>query len=524
MPRIKTNTGSRLLILGMIAGLAALNASAGDWSSWGRTSTRNLFSPAKGIITSFKPGEFKRGTEEIDLSTTEGVKWVSKLGSQAYGNTTVANGKVFIGTNNESPRNPKHVGDKGVIYCFDEKTGEFLWQLLAPKLGAGKVSDWEYLGICSSPAVDGDRVYLISNRCEVLCLDVNGFKDGNDGPFKEEGRYMAATGKPPIELGATDADIIWRFDMRNELGVFPHNIASSSVLVVGDRVFATTSNGQDWSHLNIPSPFSPCLIALDKKTGKLLGEEAAGISKNLMHCNWSSPSSGNVNGKELVFFGAGDGICYAFGTTPVKGKDDFDILPEVWRFDCVPEKYKTKNDKPIKYPDPDGPSEIISTPVFYKNRVYISIGQDPEHGEGVGRLSCIDATGKGDITKSGTIWTYDDINRTLSSVSIDPKTGLLFIGDYSGFIHCLDAESGKLHWIYDMKAHLWGSTLVADGKVYIGDEDGDFVVLPAIKDFSPKKDKLLFETNMEVPIYSSPIEANGVLYLATQTHLFALKK
>ncbi|MFM7804515.1 MAG: PQQ-binding-like beta-propeller repeat protein, partial [Verrucomicrobiota bacterium] len=67
----------------------------------------------------------------------------------------------------------------------------------------------------------------------------------------------------------------------------------------------------------------------------------------------------------------------------------------------------------------------------------------------------------------------------VSSVSIDPSTGLLFIGDFSGFVHCLDAETGKLHWVYDMKAHMWGSTLAADGKVYVGDEDGDFVVLAA---------------------------------------------
>ena len=66
-------------------------------------------------------------------------------------------------------------------------------------------------------------------------------------------------------------------------------------------------------------------------------------------------------------------------------------------------------------------------------------------------------------------------------MSIDPDTGLLFVGDFSGFVHCLDAETGKLYWTHDMKAHMWGSTLVADGKVYVGDEDGDFVVFAASK-------------------------------------------
>lgn len=510
------------LITAASIGFTVSSASSGDWPTWGRDASRNFYSPAKGLVSSVKPGDFKRGTEQIDMSTTENVKWVSKLGSQAYGNPTVANGLVFVGTNNESPRNEKHQGDRGIIYCLDEKTGDFKWQLVVPKLGAGKVSDWEFLGICSSPAIDGDRVYLISNRCEVLCLDVNGMADGNDGPFKDEATFMAEPGTPPVEVSSTDADIVWIFDMREELGVFPHNIASSSVLVVGDRVYATTSNGQDWSHINIPSPQAPCLVALDKDTGELIAEESSGISTRLWHCNWSSPAYGKIAGRETIVFGAGDGTCYGFSTENTKDEDGFDVFKELWRYDCIPDKYRYRDGKEIKYPAADGPSEIIATPVVYKDRVYVAIGQDPEHGEGVGRLACIDATKSGDISKSGTIWTFDEIHRTISTVSIDPETGLLFVADYSGFVYCLDAETGKLYWRFDTKAHIWGSTLVADGKVYIGDEDGDFVILPATKDFDPENDKPLYEAMFWAPIYSTPVVANGVIYLATQTHMYAI--
>jgi hypothetical protein len=154
--------------------------------------------------------------------------------------------------------------------------------------------------------------------------------------------------------------------------------------------------------------------------------------------------------------------------------------------------------------------------VFYKNRVYVAIGQDPEHGEGVGRLVCVDPTKTGDITKTGLIWEYRGIHRSISTVSIDPDSGLLFVGDFSGFVHCLDAETGKLYWKHDMKAHMWGSTLVADGKVYVGDEDGDLVVLAASKEL-----KVLSECNLGAPIYSTPVVANGVLYVASNTHLYA---
>jgi outer membrane protein assembly factor BamB len=500
----------------LAAGLLASATQGGDWPQWGGTDPgRNMYSHEKGLPDKVDPGKLKSGTEEVDLATTKNVKWVAKLGSQSYGNTTIAAGKVFVGTNNDSPRGKRDQGDRSILMVFDEKTGEFLWQLVIPKLISGKVNDWENLGLLSSPTVEGDRVYLVTSRCEVICLDVNGLANGNDGPFKDEGQYIAGPGKPKVEVGPKDADIIWRYDMMDELGAFPHNASNCSVLVVGDLVYSCTSNGQDWTHSNIPSPLSPSFIALDKKTGKLVGEDDAKIGPRIFHGQWSSPSTGKVNGKDLVFFGGGDGFCYAFDAKPVKeGEDGF--LKKVWWFDANPAEYKVKDGKPIRYPAADGPSEINATPVFYKNRVYVATGQDPEHGEGVGHLVCLDATKTGDITKTGLLWDYKGIHRSISTVSIDPETGLLFIGDFSGYLHCLDAETGKVYWTHDMKAHMWGSTLVADGKVYAGDEDGDLTILAA-----SKEKKVLSESNLGAPVYSTPVVANGVIYIASNTHLFA---
>lgn len=501
---------------GATATLMTATAFCQDWPGWGGTDPgRNMYSPARGLPSTFEPGKPKKGTEDVDLATTKNVKWAAKLGSQAYGNPVVAGGKVYVGTNNEHPRDPKQQGDRSILLCFDEKTGEFLWQLVVPKLASGKVNDWENLGLLSSPYVVGNRVYLVTSRCEVVCLTTDGLGKGNVGPFKEEGQYIVGPGKPPVEPGPKDADIVWRYDMMDELGVFPHNASNCSVIVVDDVVYVCTSNGQDWTHVNVPSPNSPSFIALDAKTGALIGEDDAHIGPRIYHGQWTSPSTGTVNGKKLVFFGGGDGWCYAFDAKPVK-EGDSSFLKTVWKFDCNPPERKAK-DAAHKYPAAEGPSEVNATPVFYKNRIYVAVGQDPEHGEGVGNLICIDATKTGDITQSGRIWNYDKIHRSISTVSIDPKTGLLFVGDFSGFVYCFDAETGKLHWTHDMKAHMWGSTLVADGKVYVGDEDGDLCVLAA----TPEK-KVLSETHFDSPIYSTPIVANGVLYVSTQTHLFAL--
>lgn len=500
-----------------IAMLVSPGAMAKDWPFWGFDMSRNMVSTADHLPEWFNPGEYLKNSEEVDLSTTENVKWVAKLGSQAYGNPVVKDGRVYVGTNNEAPRDPKFTGDRGILMCLDEKTGELIWQLAVPKLGAGKVSDWEYLGICSSPAIVDNHVYLVTNKCEIICLDTQGMANGNDGPFTDEAQYTAGPGVPPIEPGPKDADILWVFDMREEVGVFPHNITSSSVLVVGDRVYATTSNGQDWSHLNIPSPHAPAMVCVDRNTGELVAEEGSGVSQRLLHCNWSSPAYAEIDGKPMVIFGGGDSIVYGFGTEPKENEDGYMVLPEIWRFSCNPESYWKKEDgTPFKYPDPKGPSEVIATPVVHKNRVYVATGQDPEHGDGVGILNCIDATKTGDITETGKLWSYDKVRRTMSTVSIIDD--LLVVADYAGNVHCLNAETGEVYWVHDTLSHIWGSTLVADGKIYIGNEDGIVTVLEA-----SKEKKVLKEIELDSPVYSTPIVANGVLYVGSQTHLYAIE-
>ena len=510
-------TASKVLTGLAAAGVLLPSAFAADWPRWGGPDPgRNMYSPARGLPDQFNPGKIDPNTDAIDTRDAKKLKWVAQLGSQAFGNVVVGNGKVLIGTNNEHPRDPQHQGDRSILLCFDEKSGEFLWQLVVPKLASGKVNDWENLGLLSSPNIEGNRVYLVTSRCEVVCLDLDGMANGNDGPFMDEAQYVVGPGKPKAKIGPKDADIIWRYDMMDELGVFPHNASNCSVLIIGDVVYICTSNGQDWTHSNIPSPNAPSFIALNKKTGEFLGEDDAKIGPRIFHGQWSSPSTGVVNGKQLVFFGGGDGFCYAFDPIPVKAADT-SYLKKYWWYDCNPPEHKVDaSGKPYKYPAADGPSEVNATPVFYKNRVYVAVGQDPEHGEGVGNLTCIDATQSGDVTKTAKLWSYDKIHRSLSTVSIDPATGLLFIGDFSGFVHCLDAETGKLYWTHDMKAHIWGSTLVADGKVYIGDEDGDLVVFAA-----SKEKKIISQTNLGAAVYSTPIVANGTIYVGTQTHLFA---
>tara|TARA_Y100000588_G_scaffold391841_1_gene501704 strand:- start:714 stop:2243 length:1530 start_codon:yes stop_codon:yes gene_type:complete len=487
---------------------------AGDWPTWGRSADRNMVGEANELPTEIESGDYLPKSEEINMETTKGVKWVAKLGSQTYGSPVVSGGKVYVGTNNESPRNASQKGDRGVLMCFDEKTGEFLWQLLIPKLGAGKVSDWEFVGLCSSPAIEGDRGWVVTNRGEVLCFDVEGLANGNDGDYQDEASFFSITPDGKVELSDKDADILWVVDAREELGVFPHNVSSCSPLIYGDKIFAATSNGVDWSHKNIPAPFSPALVVMDKNTGELLGEEVSGVSERVLHASWSTPAIGDINGKPTVVWGGGDGWCYGYEVEPVMHEEGFPALKELFRYDANPSHYRTKDGESIKYATYEGASEIIATTVLYDNKAYMVIGQDPEHGDGVGMVSCIDPSMEGDISGKA-IWTNKEVGRSISTASI--KDGLIYQAEYDGDIHCLDAETGESLWVHATNSRIWSSTLVADGMVFIGNEDGELVILK-----EGREKELISLVDFYTPIYCSPIAANDTLYVTTQTHLYAL--
>jgi outer membrane protein assembly factor BamB len=447
------------------------------------------------------------------------IKWSVDLGSKAYGGPVVAAGKVFIGTNNEKPRNPQITGDKGIVMCFRESDGQFLWQAVHDKLPAGRVNDWPREGICSTPIVEGNRLYYVSNRCEVICADTEGFLDGKNDGVQDE-----------IYKGRTDADVVWRLDMIKELDVFPHNLATCSPLIVGDLLFVVTSNGVDEGHINIPQPKAPSFIVLEKKTGKLLWKSNAPGEK-IMHGQWSNPTYAVVNGKPQVIFPGGDG--WLRGFEPTNGE-------LLWKFDCNPKS------SVYKLGGKGTRSDFLATPVVYDNKVYIGVGQDPEHDEGVGHFWCIDLTkqpknadkdvspvndnfdpkaavnrdsalvwhfgGPGDPKKLGRNYYF---GRTMSTCAI--RDNLLYISELAGYLHCLDAQTGQKYWEHNMNAATWSSPYWVDNKIYMGNDDGKVLIFE-----HGKEKKLLAEVEMEGKIRATPVAANGVLYVMTENKLYAI--
>jgi outer membrane protein assembly factor BamB len=499
----------------------------GDQPQWGEAWSRNMVSNERHLPESFNP------------KTRRNIKWVAKLGTQAHSTPVVAGGRVFIGTNNEEPRDPRHRGDRGVFMCFDEKTGALLWQLVVPKRDEDAYMDWPRMGMSSEATIEGERVYLVDNRGAVLCLDANGLANGNDGPFRDEAAYLTPsttngtprqqvgaethpeTLRPPpdaklIEPGALDADIIWKFDLPAEAGIWPHDAAHSSILIHGNHLYLNTANGVDNTHKRIRAPGAPSLVVLDKRTGQWIGRDDEHIGPNVFHNGWSSPSLGKVNGRELIFFCGGNGVVYAFEPLP----ENLTLaglphrLKRVFQFDFDPAAPKTDVHK-FNGNRREGPSNLYGMPVFYRNRLFVAGGGDLWWGKNEAWLKCIDATRTGDITTNGLVWSYPLEKHVLATPAV--AGGLVFIADCGRKFHCVDAETGQPIWTHEINGEVWASPLVADGKVYLGTRSGAFYVFAATK-----QKKLLAELELGAPISATTTAANGALYVATMTELYAI--
>lgn len=493
--------------------VAASQQNPNDWVMWGRTPSRNMVTSEKGVPTDW------------DVDSKKNIKWVANLGSQSYGNPVVSGGLVIIGTNNEGHKDPKIQGDASCLMIFDEKTGKFLYQRVSAKLAAGRVNDWPYQGVCSTSCVEGDLLWYCTPRCEVVCLDLEPTKRSGEAPRE-----------------------VWVHDMMKNEGVFPHNMTACSTFVYQDWIFVITGNGVEDTHKLIPSPQAPSVICFEKKTGKPVWSDNT-PGNGILHGQYSSPAFAEVNGVPLCICPLGDGWLYAYDCR--NGKI-------VWRFDS--------NNKETTYPTTR--NELIATPVIAGNLLYIANGQDPEHGEGPGHLWCIDITKTGDVSSqiadpnappppkpgeeliapagaatamrgvpnpnSAVVWDFqgkdlngngkveskERMNRSISSVAV--VDGLVFAPDFSGYLHCFDAKTGEHYWTHDTESAMWGSPMVADGKVFLCNENGDVNIYPVAKKLDPEKDVITH--NMGSASYCSPVFANGTLYVMTREKLYAISE
>lgn len=457
-----------------------------DWPMFGGTPQRNMVNlTARNIPSewSIEEGKFKN------------VKWHAELGNKSYGGPVVADGKVFFGTNNANPRDKAIKGTKAVMMCFNEADGKFLWQAVHEIPDDGIFAQMRTFGLLSAPCVDGSRHYYVTPGCEVICGD-------------------NATGKT-----------VWSYKLMEKEKVVPYHCGNCSPLIVDDLVMVVTGNGNDEDG-KVPSPKAPSFMALDKNTGKPAWRSDLPGDK-IIEGQWSNPAVAIVGGKKQVIFPAGD--CWLYSFEPKTGK-------LLWKCNCNPMRGGPNA-------DPDFNPYFVATPAVYDGRCYIGMGVYPGDHPSPPRYSyllCLDVAGAGDVSPknldvkdpankgSALVWSFGgpimpvpkkgrktNFGRTISTCAI--HEGLLYIAEDAGFLYCLDAKTGQLYWQDDVRAGVWGSPYYVDGRVFLGTEDHEVLVYA-----HGKERKQLAKIDMDESIHSTPVVANGVLYISTFSKLYAI--
>lgn len=515
-----------------------ISGQAEDSPQWGQRFSRNQISNEANLPKTFKPGRRHPQTGLIAPETMQNVLWTAPIGEIVYGTPVVAEGCVFIGSNHSSSSDPALQGDKGVLSCLDEKTGQLLWELVVPKLFEIRYADWYRVGICSTPVVEDGKVYTVTNRCDVLCLDIHGMKNGNQGPFLDEASFAVPKGEKPITLDtgpeSRNGDILWRTSLVERLGVMPHNASNCSVLMDGDVLYVCTGNGVDWEHRRVMNPEAPTLIVLDKKTGDVLAVDDFGIGPNIIHGQWSSPALGTIDGRRLVVQGTGGGWIFAVEALSAEQIEEARNrilkrqppakLRNIWRFNGHP-LAQTQEVVALEHFHDTKSYHVIANPVFLNDRIYVVFTQELYHNIPDGRLICLNASKAckigGDVTRSDVqLWNYNEMSSSASTVAV--QDGLVYLTDGKGQLHCLDVESGKAFWVFPLGGSVWSSPLLADGKIYIGTGRRLFWI---IKHQTPpgEKPEVIEKISLPGPIYASAVAANEVLYVPVFGTLYALK-
>jgi outer membrane protein assembly factor BamB len=491
---------ARLLVLTLLLFQGA--ARAADWPMGGRDNTRNPVSPEKNPATYWQVKD--------EDNPARNIRWSVAVGTRSMGGPVVANGLVWIGTNNERLLDPEIKGDRGVLACFRESDGKFLYQYSTPRLDVDKfIADWPGSGLSGSPVTEGDHLWFINNRREIVCLDTK-----------------------PLSLGTGAATEVWKYDLVKEQGVFPnspmipgHN-SLGSLEIYKDLLFAPTGNGVDVDHpgaTKVRAPDAPSLVCLRKDTGKVVWKDNS-PGKEIYGGHHASPLVVEIGGKPQVIHAQGDGWIRSFDA--LTGK-------LIWKFDT--------NRKSAKWDWTDQTGEakhvVVATPVFAEGRVYFAAGREPEFCHGPGRLFCIDPKKAGDISQelddgkgkgkpnpnSGLIWDFtkdgdkeiDILHQTISSVAV--HDGLVIAPDRDGFVRCLDAKTGKRYWTHDTRAGHFGDPLIVDGGVFVANDEGFVSILQLSKTY-----KLLGKREMNAAVFAPPVLANGTLYILTDHRLYAI--
>ena len=286
-----------------------------------------------------------------------------------------------------------------------------------------------------------------------------------------------------------DGKVVWSHSLTEEYGRFTgYGGRTVTPVVDGNLVILSYLNTSWGSHAAMRHRY----FAFDKKTGEVVWTTTPGGPPK--DTTYPVAVVAEINGRRLLIDGNSDGHVYAM---------DVQTGEKVWGFQVS-----------------QGP--LNASVVVDGTRVYASHNRENTDTTVIGRVVCIDGTGTGDITKSHELWRVDGIEAGYSSPAI--ADGRLYVVDSSANLHCLNGETGEVHWTHSLGTVGKGSPVVADGKIYVTEVNGHFQILQPGEDECKTLSTVQIEreSGRYAEIYGSPAIADGRVYFTTEEGLYCL--
>jgi outer membrane protein assembly factor BamB len=287
-----------------------------------------------------------------------------------------------------------------------------------------------------------------------------------------------------------DGKVIWERSLGEDFGLLTtHGGRTVSPLIDGDLVIISGVTFQWGQHARGAHRF----MAFDKRTGQTVWVSAPGGRP--YDTTYAAPIIANVNGTRLLIQGASDGVVHAI--KPQTGEP-------VWKYEISKRGLNTGT-------------------VLYHNLAILTHSEENLNSSEMGMMTAIDASAKGEIKKEQVKWTTYGWQGGFSSPVLDGDR--LYQVDNSANIAAFDVNNGKQLWLQNLGTIQKASPVLADGKLYVGTENGKFFILkPSATGCEIlDQDQLGTETAPEAIIGSVAV-SNGRIYLASDSNLYCIGK
>ena len=353
----------------------------------------------------------------------------------------------------------------------------------------------------ATPIIWGDRIFLnVADKDDIFlwCVDrahgtiiwkkyltggnfkINKQNMSSPSPVTDGTHVYIMTGNGILKSFDFAGNEGWARDIQKDYGRFGLNWGyASSPLLFEDALYVEVLHGMK---THDPS----YLLRIDKKTGKTVWRvERPTDAVRESPDAYTTPALVRYDGETEIVVSGGDCVT---GHDPATGK-------ELWRGNGF-------------NPQKDPAYRVIASPVVYDDVVYTPTRVRP--------LQAFRAGGRGDVTETHRLWAFQ--NGPDVPTPVTDGTYFYIVND-RGIVWCLDAKTGKEIWGPQRIQHgtYSASPVLADGKIYITNEDGITTVFRAGPNFEP-----IAENNLDEYTLSSVAISGGQIFLRTEQALYCI--